>query len=46
MHVAGITNITFHCGKVEDVINGVMKTLRASDVVAIVDPPRAGLRKC
>ncbi|XP_041347369.1 tRNA (uracil-5-)-methyltransferase homolog A-like [Gigantopelta aegis] len=41
----GVTNIEFHCGKVEDIINGVMKTVHMSHVVAIVDPPRAGLHK-
>ncbi len=44
--VEGIDNAVFYCGKAEDVLPGLMKRLWGSDVVAIVDPPRDGLRKC
>lgn len=39
----GITNVEFHCGKAEDVLADLMGPLRSQEVVAIVDPPRAGL---
>lgn len=47
----GITNATFHCSKVEDVISKIISSLLSStetveDIVAVVDPPRAGLREC
>lgn len=43
----GITNTKFFAGKAEDVISipEFQKPEIADDVVAIVDPPRAGLRK-
>ena len=44
--IAGIENAEFHCGKAEDVLPGLIKRLWGSDVVAVVDPPRDGLRKC
>jgi tRNA/tmRNA/rRNA uracil-C5-methylase (TrmA/RlmC/RlmD family) len=42
----GISNVEYHCGKAEDVI---VKTTMALDeeesqVIAILDPPRAGCR--
>ncbi|CAL1539249.1 unnamed protein product [Lymnaea stagnalis] len=44
-----ICNATFHCAKVEDIISKVMLSLQSSndgqDIVAVVDPPRAGLHK-
>ena len=45
---AGITNAVFHCGKAEDILPGILPGLvrqSADDIVAVVDPPRAGLRK-
>lgn len=42
-HINGITNVTYHCCKAEDVITQTMKSITSHDVVAIVDPPRAGL---
>ncbi|XP_061188438.1 tRNA (uracil-5-)-methyltransferase homolog A-like [Saccostrea echinata] len=38
-----ITNATYHCCKAEDIITQTMKSITTEDVVAIVDPPRAGL---
>ncbi|KAK0058832.1 tRNA (uracil-5-)-methyltransferase A [Biomphalaria pfeifferi] len=46
--INGITNAVFHCAKVEDIINKTVNSLSSpqyQDVVAIVDPPRAGLHK-
>ncbi|XP_059143754.1 tRNA (uracil-5-)-methyltransferase homolog A-like [Physella acuta] len=48
--INGITNATFHCSKVEDVISKIISSLLSStetveDIVAVVDPPRAGLHK-
>ncbi|KAH9525498.1 tRNA methyltransferase 2 [Bulinus truncatus] len=43
-----IPNAVFHCAKVEDIINKTISSLSQSDhqdVVAVVDPPRAGLHK-
>ncbi|KAI8054535.1 S-adenosyl-L-methionine-dependent methyltransferase [Syncephalis plumigaleata] len=38
------TNVTYHCGKVEDHINAVLKDLPAdAPIVAVLDPPRAGV---
>jgi len=43
----GITNAIFFAGKAEEVMNKreFQNPENANDVVAIVDPPRAGLRK-
>ncbi|XP_022286106.2 tRNA (uracil-5-)-methyltransferase homolog A-like [Crassostrea virginica] len=41
--INGITNATYHCCKAEDIITQTMKSIRSDDVVAVVDPPRAGL---
>lgn len=43
----GITNVQFFAGKAEEVMNRreFQFPENADDVVAIVDPPRAGLRK-
>ncbi|XP_048743188.1 tRNA (uracil-5-)-methyltransferase homolog A-like [Ostrea edulis] len=38
-----ITNATYHCCKAEDIITQTMKSITSDDVIAIVDPPRAGL---
>ncbi len=42
---AGVTNVKYYCAKAEDVIHHLMSSLWSKDVVAVVDPPRAGLRK-
>ncbi|KAK3576133.1 hypothetical protein CHS0354_043100 [Potamilus streckersoni] len=39
----GITNLTYHCAKAEEAIPQIMKTIKSSEVIAVVDPPRAGL---
>ncbi|XP_076107745.1 tRNA (uracil-5-)-methyltransferase homolog A-like isoform X1 [Mytilus galloprovincialis] len=39
----GIYNCRYQCGKAEDLITRVMKSLHTKDVVAILDPPRAGI---
>ena len=42
----GITNIEFICGKAEDVLPTITNRFTGhANVVAVVDPPRAGLRK-
>ncbi|XP_071116030.1 tRNA (uracil-5-)-methyltransferase homolog A-like [Haliotis cracherodii] len=41
----GVTNVRYYCGKAEDVISHMTSSLWSKDVVAIVDPPRAGLHK-
>lgn len=43
----GITNVQFFAGKAEEVMNRFefQHPDNANDIVAIVDPPRAGLRK-
>jgi tRNA (uracil-5-)-methyltransferase len=41
----GIKNVEYHCGKAEDVLPDILKRFYNDKVVAIVDPPRAGLRK-
>ncbi|XP_012940454.1 tRNA (uracil-5-)-methyltransferase homolog A [Aplysia californica] len=44
--INGITNSIFHCARVEDIIATTMSSLPSrDDVVAVVDPPRAGLHK-
>ena len=41
-----ITNTEFICGKAEDVLPSITDRLpKKTNVVAVVDPPRAGLRK-
>lgn len=39
----GLTNVEFVCGKVEDVIHAALVKGHGKEIVAIVDPPRAGL---
>lgn len=46
LNMSGINNIEFICGKAEDQLPTLVDSLPSfSEVVAIVDPPRAGLRK-
>ena len=41
-----IANAEFICGKAEDVLPSITDRFpRKTNVVAVVDPPRAGLRK-
>ncbi|XP_013783880.1 tRNA (uracil-5-)-methyltransferase homolog A-like [Limulus polyphemus] len=39
-----IHNVDFICGKAEDMIHEVIEKAESSNIVAIVDPPRAGLQ--
>lgn len=40
-----IENSDFFSGKAEDILSSVFHRATTDDVIAIVDPPRAGLRK-
>nr|DBA23109.1 TPA: hypothetical protein GDO54_014058 [Pyxicephalus adspersus] len=40
-----LSNVEFRCGKAEDIFPTLINTLISHNPVAIVDPPRAGLRK-
>lgn len=40
-----IENCDFFTGKAEDILASVLARTKGTDVIAIVDPPRAGLRK-
>ena len=41
----GITNCNFFVGKAEDTLSSVISRAVKEDILAVVDPPRAGLRK-
>ena len=41
----GITNCSFFAGKAEDILSSVINRAVKDDILAVVDPPRAGLRK-
>ena len=41
----GITNCNFFVGKAEDSLSSVISRAVKEDILAVVDPPRAGLRK-
>ncbi|XP_041457004.1 tRNA (uracil-5-)-methyltransferase homolog A-like [Lytechinus variegatus] len=44
--INGVDNVTFYCGKAEDLLPGITNRLHNSlDVIGIVDPPRAGLHQ-
>lgn len=40
----GIANAEFLVGKAEDVVPGLLEKHQGHDFIAVVDPPRAGLR--
>lgn len=40
-----VENCEFFPGKAEEVLQSVLARVTGEDVIAIVDPPRAGLRK-
>ena len=40
-----VTNCEFFVGKAEDVLIPVLNRTTKSNIVAVVDPPRAGMRK-
>jgi tRNA (uracil-5-)-methyltransferase len=39
----GLKNVEYHCGKAEEILPSLLKRFINDKVVAIVDPPRAGL---
>lgn len=39
------SNADFFVGKAEDILSSVVARSKNEDVIAIVDPPRSGLRK-
>lgn len=41
----GITNCEFFVGKAEDILSPIIQRATKPNLVAVVDPPRAGLRK-
>lgn len=41
----GVKNAEFFVGKAEDVLSSVAYKAKNEEIVAIVDPPRAGLRE-
>lgn len=41
----GITNCDFFVGKAEDILSSVMNRAVKDDILAVVDPPRAGLHQ-
>lgn len=41
----GITNCEFFCGEAEEIISSVLSRSKHENIVAIIDPPRAGLRR-
>lgn len=42
---AELSNVEFHCGRAEDLVPTVVSRLASQQLVAILDPPRAGLRE-
>lgn len=40
-----VSNCEFFVGKAEDILSPVIRRTTKPDIIAIVDPPRAGLRK-
>ena len=41
---ADISNVVYHCGKAEDLISSVTRSIPWNqDIVAILDPPRCGI---
>ena len=41
----GVTNCEFFAGKAEDILLPVIQRATKSNIIAVVDPPRAGIRK-
>ncbi|XP_078680052.1 tRNA (uracil-5-)-methyltransferase homolog A-like [Branchiostoma floridae x Branchiostoma belcheri] len=42
-NINGIENAEFLCGKAEDILPDLVRRLYSTELVAVVDPPRAGL---
>lgn len=40
-----LSNVEFHCGRAEDLVPALVNRLASQQLIAILDPPRAGLRK-
>lgn len=40
-----LSNVEFHCGRAEDLVPGLVSRLSSQRLVAVLDPPRAGLRE-
>lgn len=40
-----IENCEFFAGKAEEILSSMLYRIKNEDIVAVVDPPRAGLRK-
>lgn len=38
-----LSNVEFHCGRAEDLVPGLVSRLSSQQLVAVLDPPRAGL---
>ncbi|XP_053327305.1 tRNA (uracil-5-)-methyltransferase homolog A [Spea bombifrons] len=41
--INNLKNVEFRCGKAEDIFPGLINSLASQNLVAIIDPPRAGL---
>ena len=41
----GVTNCAYFTGKAEDILQNILRDIDNKDIVAIVDPPRAGLHQ-
>ncbi|KAL8599977.1 hypothetical protein ACOMHN_038976 [Nucella lapillus] len=41
----GVTNVDYHCAKVENVISDIIRSVNNDDFVAILDPPRGGVHQ-
>lgn len=42
---AELSNVEFHCGRAEDLVPALVSKLTSQQLIAILDPPRAGLRE-
>lgn len=40
-----LSNVEFHCGRAEDLVPTLVSRMVSQKLVAILDPPRAGLRE-
>lgn len=40
----GVSNCAFFAGRAEDILTGVIGRASKKELIAVVDPPRAGLR--
>lgn len=44
--IAELSNVEFRCGRAEDLLPTLVSRLASQQLVAVLDPPRAGLREC